>query len=379
MKKVMFVFGTRPETIKMAPVVKCLLDRPDDFDPVVCVTGQHREMLDQLLGFFDITPDHDLDLMKPGQTLYEITTRALTRLEPILKQEQPDVVLVQGDTTTAFIGALAAFYEHISIGHVEAGLRTWDKYAPFPEEANRTFIGVISDQNFAPTQGSRQNLLDSGVRDDTIFLTGNTVIDALMMVVERLKDHDPADHPELSKVDFSRRIVLVTGHRRENFGGGFEEICNALRDIARAYCEVQLVYPVHLNPSVQEPVNRILGGIDNILLLKPLDYQDFVYLMNQATVILTDSGGVQEEAPSLGKPVLVMRDVTERPEAVEVGAVRLVGPHRAPIVEGVSRLLDDPEVYQQMASAVNPYGDGQAAGRIADALAGQSFVPFGMN
>ncbi|NIA20511.1 MAG: UDP-N-acetylglucosamine 2-epimerase (non-hydrolyzing) [Anaerolineaceae bacterium] len=376
MKKVLFVFGTRPEAIKMAPVVKALKARAENFEVRICVTGQHRQMLDQLLGFFDIRPDYDLDLMKPGQTLYEITTRALTRLEPVLKEVRPDVVLVQGDTTTAFVGALAAFYEQIEIGHVEAGLRTGDKYAPFPEEANRSFISVLSDYNFAPTAGSRANLLRCGCRAESIYVTGNTVIDALFMVLERLKDYDPAGHPELSKLDLSKQTILVTGHRRENFGAGFLEICQALKQLAERYPQVEIVYPVHLNPNVQEPVRAIIGGVKNIRLLGPLDYADFVYLMNRSHIVLTDSGGVQEEAPSLGKPVLVMRDKTERPEAVAGGGVKLVGPHGEAIVREVSRLLDDPQAYRAMSEAVSPYGDGKAAARIAEALAGEPFEPF---
>lgn len=376
MKTVLCVFGTRPEAIKMAPVVKHLLSCPQDFRTVVCVTGQHREMLDQLLRFFEIVPDHDLDLMKPGQSLGEITTRALTRLEPVLQEVRPDLVLVQGDTTTAFVGALAAYYQKTAIGHVEAGLRTYDKYAPYPEEANRAFITVIADYNFAPTPRSRDNLLRAGCADKTIFVTGNTVIDALQMVARRLERYDPASSAALSTIDFSRRIILVTGHRRENFGPGFEDICLGLRDIATRYPDVQIVYPVHLNPNVGEPVYRIVSGIGNILLIKPLGYPDFIFLMSRSTVVLTDSGGVQEEAPSLGKPVLVMRDVTERPEAIDAGTVKLVGPHRAAIVEGVSTLLDDEGAYRRMAAAVNPYGDGRASRRIGDILAGRPAEPF---
>ncbi|MDI9407939.1 MAG: UDP-N-acetylglucosamine 2-epimerase (non-hydrolyzing) [Candidatus Pacebacteria bacterium] len=367
--KILLVFGTRPDSIKMAPVVKVLKNLPQ-FETRVCVTAQHRQMLDGVLGLFAIQPDYDLNLMTPGQDLTDVTARVLTEMRTVLTDFKPDLVLVHGDTTTAMAAALAAFYQRIKIGHVEAGLRTGDKFAPFPEEINRAFVGRIADLHFAPTTTAADNLRREEVTNDQIFITGNTVIDALLDVV-RMIESQPAMQQQLAKrfefLDPNKKLILVTGHRRENFGDGFESISAALATVAeRGDCE--LVYPVHLNPNVQEPVNRILGGKKNLHLIEPLDYLPFVYLMNRATLLLTDSGGVQEEAPSLGKPVLVMRSTTERPEAVAAGTVKLVGVDRAVIVRELTRLLDEPAAYQTMSRAHNPYGDGQAATRIATAI-----------
>lgn len=373
MVKVLAVFGTRPEAIKMAPVVAALKARPGRFDVRVCVTAQHREMLDAVLALFGIKPEYDLDLMRPGQDLFDVTTGVLSGMKRVLATERPDIVLVHGDTTTTMAAALAAFYCRIPVGHVEAGLRTGDKYAPFPEEINRKVAGVVADLHFAPTEAARDNLLREGVASGAIHVTGNTVVDALLDVAGRIRG-DAALRSLLSAefpfLDPDRRLILVTGHRRENFGDGFEHICRALADLAAKYADVQILYPVHLNPQVQEPVNRILGGggASGIHLVPPVDYLPFVYLMDRAHLIVTDSGGVQEEAPSLGKPVLVMREVTERPEAVAAGTVRLVGTGREAIVREASRLLDDPEAYAAMSHAHNPYGDGLAAERIADCL-----------
>ena len=370
-KRVMVVFGTRPEAIKMAPVVKALQATPG-VETLVVVTAQHRQMLDQVLALFDITPDEDLDVMAPGQTLPDLFGRILSGMSEVLARRKPDLVLVHGDTSTTFATALAAFYARIAIGHVEAGLRTGNLQAPWPEEANRRLTAPLADLHFAPTAPARDNLLAEGIPPGRIHVTGNTVIDALVSVVSRI-DGDAALASSLDArfdfLDAGKRLVLVTGHRRENFGEGFEQICLALRDLA-ARGDVQLVYPVHLNPQVQEPVKRILAGVGNVVLVPPLDYLPFVRLMSRAHLILTDSGGIQEEAPSLGKPVLVMRDTTERPEAVAAGTVRLVGSTRARIVAEVSRLLDDPQAYAAMARAHNPYGDGHAAARIAAIAAG---------
>lgn len=368
--RVLSVFGTRPEAIKMAPVVLALAAAPG-IESRVCVTAQHRQMLDQVLRLFEIHPDHDLDVMRPGQDLFDVTARALLGLRDVLQQDQPDLVLVQGDTTTCFAAALAAFYEHIPVGHVEAGLRTGDLAAPFPEEANRSLVGRIATYHFPPTEGARRNLLAEGIPAASIHVTGNTVIDALLMVRDKLAAR-PAQYwidcfgAELHARVTSphRKMVLITGHRRENFGQGFVDLCNAIRDVAVAHPDWDLVYPVHLNPNVQQPVFDILGGHDNIRLIQPLDYEPFVWLMDQSDMILTDSGGIQEEAPSLGKPVLVMRAVTERPEAVEAGTVRLVGTDRMAIREGVEELLTDAELYGRMSRAHNPYGDGKASERI---------------
>ncbi|KGA22752.1 non-hydrolyzing UDP-N-acetylglucosamine 2-epimerase [Pectobacterium brasiliense] len=368
--KVLTVFGTRPEAIKMAPLVHALA-QDGAFESRICVTAQHREMLDQVLRLFDITPDYDLDIMRPGQGLSEISCRILSGLEPVMAEFKPDLVLVHGDTTTTLATSLAAFYQRIPVGHVEAGLRTGNLYSPWPEEANRKLTGHLAMYHFAPTENSRQNLLREHLSDRHIFVTGNTVIDALFWVRDRILA-DAALRRSLDEkyafLDDNKKLILVTGHRRESFGGGFERICSGLADIARRHPEVQIVYPVHLNPNVSEPVNRILSGIDNVMLIAPQDYLPFVYLMNRSYMILTDSGGIQEEAPSLGKPVLVMRDTTERPEAVEAGTVKLVGTEVTSIVDAVSMLLTDEEAYQAMSRAHNPYGDGQACQRIVDAL-----------
>lgn len=361
--RVLVVFGTRPEAIKMAPVVKTLQAAPD-VDCRVCVTAQHREMLDQVLELFQITPDIDLNVMKPGQDLTDVTARILAGMRDVFAGESYDLLLVHGDTTTTMASALAAYYARIPVGHVEAGLRTGNIYAPWPEEMNRAIVGRIAEMHFAPTETARQALLAENVGDDRIVVTGNTVIDALLDVVDRFDANTNAAME--ARFDFlkaDKPLVLVTGHRRENFGSGFENICTALRDIA-ADTEAQIVYPVHLNPNVQEPVNRILGDVEDVHLIPPQDYQPFVWLMQRSHLIVTDSGGIQEEAPSLGKPVLVMRDTTERPEAVEVGTVRLVGTDADRIRTEVTRLLTDRAAYDAMARSQNPYGDGQAAERI---------------
>ncbi|WP_165463402.1 non-hydrolyzing UDP-N-acetylglucosamine 2-epimerase [Atlantibacter sp.] len=368
--KVLTVFGTRPEAIKMAPLVHALAKDPY-FDARVCVTAQHREMLDQVLHLFSIVPDYDLNIMKPGQGLTEITCRILEGVKPVLEEFQPDVVLVHGDTTTTVATSLAAFYQHIPVGHVEAGLRTGDLSSPWPEEANRTLTGHLALYHFAPTENSRANLLRENVADKRIFVTGNTVIDALITVRDNILADVALQHELASRYPFLRddkKLILVTGHRRESFGQGFEHICEALAEIARANEDVQIVYPVHLNPNVSEPVNRILGHVDNITLIEPQDYLPFVWLMNRAWLILTDSGGIQEEAPSLGKPVLVMRETTERPEAIKAGTVRLVGTDSEHIVAAVTHLLHDDTEYQAMSRAHNPYGDGKACARILHAL-----------
>lgn len=368
-KKILCVFGTRPEAIKLAPVVLELRSRAE-FQVSVCVTAQHREMLDQVLETFAIRPDYDLGIMRPGQDLFELTARCLTGLRDVLEKEQPAWVVVQGDTTTVLAAALAAFYLGLRVAHVEAGLRTFDKRRPFPEEINRRLASHVADLHFAPTETARRNLRSEGVPDESIFVTGNTVVDALLYVREKYRGRWPAP-PGMralsSKEAPGKRLVLVTGHRRESFGPGFERICEALRRIAERP-DVEVVYPVHLNPNVHGPVFRILGNSPNVQLLEPAPYVPFVGLMESAFLILTDSGGIQEEAPSLGKPVLVMREVTERPEAVEAGTVRLVGTDVERIVSAVGELLDDPAAYQRMSRAHNPYGDGQAAGRIANIL-----------
>lgn len=362
----------------MAPVVKALEQKPEKFKSLVCVTAQHREMLDQVLRLFEIVPDYDLNIMKPGQNLFDITCNILQGLKPILQQEKPDIVLVHGDTTTTLAGALAAYYCQIKVGHIEAGLRTFDKFAPFPEEINRKIAGTITDLHFAPTSKARNNLLREGVDEASIFVTGNTVVDALFLALEKINTDDLNNRivadliqrfPPLAQVlSRDRRLILVTGHRRENFGSGFENICHALKQIAGIFHDIDIVYPMHLNPNVQEPVKRILGDVSNVLLIEPLDYLPFVYLMDQSYLIITDSGGVQEEAPSLGKPVLVMRDTTERPEAIAAGTVKLVGTDYDTIVDNVSYLLQDKDAYKLMAQATNPYGDGKASGRIIQAL-----------
>ena len=375
MKKILLVFGTRPEAIKMAPLVKKLQAMPEEFQTIVCVTGQHREMLDQVLRLFDITPDYDLNIMKPNQDLYDITSRILLGMRDVLKEVQPDIVLVHGDTTTSMAAALAAFYQQIPVGHVEAGLRTGNIYSPWPEEMNRLMTGRISTVHFSPTPLAKQNLLQEHVDEAKIVVTGNTVIDALQMVVERLKNDEQLAGEvkekvlsmgyDVNRLSEDRRLVLITGHRRENFGEGFLNICHAIKNLSEKYPNVDFVYPMHLNPNVRKPVLEILGeGAENVFLIEPLDYLPFVYMMQHSTLILTDSGGVQEEAPGLGKPVLVMRDTTERPEAVEAGTVLLVGTNREKIEQGVSMLLDDVETYRRMSEAVNPYGDGLACERI---------------
>jgi len=369
--RILTVFGTRPEAIKMAPLVKAL-EADSRFNSKVCVTAQHREMLDQVLELFNIKPEFDLNLMKPGQTLTEVTSRILAELSPVLKEFKPDVVLVHGDTATTFAASLASYYEQIPVGHVEAGLRTGNIYSPWPEEANRRLTGVLTRYHFAPTKTSKQNLLRENFDEQSVHITGNTVIDALFLVKEQI-EHDHELSASLSSqfpfLDDSKKLILVTGHRRESFGGGFERICEALAETAKSHPDAQILYPVHLNPNVQEPVNRILKGIDNIFLIEPQQYLPFIYLMNKAHVILTDSGGIQEEAPSLGKPVLVMRDTTERPEAVEAGTVKLVGTDVELIVSSLNKLLTDESAYKDMSMAHNPYGDGQACQRICDILA----------
>lgn len=367
--KVLTVFGTRPEAIKMAPVVKALA-ADSSFDAKVCVTAQHRQMLDQVLDIFDIHPDFDLDLMKTGQDLSDITSNVLIGMREVYKQWLPDIILVHGDTTTTLAASLSAYYAKVKVGHIEAGLRTHNKYSPWPEEMNRRVAGAVADLHFAPTEMAHANLLREGTAPEIIHTTGNTVIDALLDVVDRVRADAALKARFEAQFDFlvpEKRLVLVTGHRRENFGAGFESICTALRDIA-SRGDVQVVYPVHLNPNVQEPVRRILSGVSDVHLIAPQDYLPFVYLMDCSTLLITDSGGVQEEAPSLGKPVLVMRDTTERPEAVDAGTVKLVGTDHAAIVREANRLLDDSAAYEAMARAHNPYGDGQAARRICDIL-----------
>jgi UDP-N-acetylglucosamine 2-epimerase (non-hydrolysing) len=374
-KKILSIFGTRPEAIKMAPVIKVLESRPEEFESLVCVTAQHREMLDQVLDLFKIKPDFDLDLMEDNQTLSQITARALSALDDVFKRIKPDWVLVQGDTTTTMVASLAAFYHGIPIGHIEAGLRTHNKYAPFPEEINRRITSVVADRHFAPTERAKQNLLREGIEEKRIYVTGNTVIDALLMVVAKQSSAEAQetwDHYFAKNFDISfnngRKHILVTGHRRESFGKGFENICNALREIAHSYGDVEIIYPVHLNPNVQEPVRRILNNTERVHLIPPLDYEPFVYLMSKSCIILTDSGGIQEEAPSLGKPVLVMRETTERPEGVEAGTARLVGTDKNKIVSETLLLLRSKETYSTMSQAHNPYGDGKAAARITEGL-----------
>ena len=370
MKKVLVVFGTRPEAIKMAPLVHAL-SVDERFEYKICVTAQHRDMLDQVLGLFGIMPDYDLNIMKPDQGLTEITTAILSGMKPILDEFKPHVVLVHGDTSTTFAAALAAYYQKIPVGHVEAGLRTGNIFSPWPEEANRKLTSVLANFHFAPTENSKANLLAENYPEGQIFITGNTVIDALLWVQEKIRDDSSLRQGMALRypmLDLTRPLVLVTGHRRENFGGGFERICESLRLIALQHPDCQIIYPVHLNPNVQEPVNRLLQSIDNIHLIEPQDYLPFIYLMTKATLILTDSGGIQEEAPSLGKPVLVMRETTERPEAVVAGTVKIVGTDVEVICREVNDLLTDEAAYQLMSQAHNPYGDGNASQRILNAL-----------
>ena len=373
MKKILVVFGTRPEAIKMAPLVKKLEKQTGTFETKICITAQHREMLDQVLSIFDIQPDFDLNIMKSGQDLYDITSRVLLGIRDVLKEFQPDLVLVHGDTTTSTSAALAAFYQQIAVGHVEAGLRTGNIFAPWPEEMNRMLTRCLTQFHFAPTETSRINLLKENVNQENIVVTGNTVIDALYLITSRLES-DLKLQNEITgliknkgyQINTDRRLILITGHRRENFGEGFINICSAIKDLAIKYPNADLVYPVHLNPNVQKPVHEILEGLDNVYLIEPMEYLPFVLLMEKSFLILTDSGGIQEEAPSLGKPVLVMRDTTERPEAVDAGTVRLVGTNRQKIVEEVISLMDNTEYYDSMSRAHNPYGDGKAVGRIID-------------
>ena len=382
MKRIMLVFGTRPEAIKMAPLVKEFQKHPSDFETVVCVTGQHREMLDQVLHIFDIRPDYDLNIMKQGQDLYDVTARVLTGMRDVLKESRPDVVLVHGDTTTSTAAALAAFYQQIPVGHVEAGLRTHNIYSPWPEEMNRQITGRIASYDFAPTLLSKSNLLKENVSEDKITVTGNTVIDALYWVVDRIKNDSRLDSElesvlktagyDVGRLSGGRKLVLITGHRRENFGDGFISMCTAIKDLTAKYPDVDFVYPMHLNPNVRKPIHEVFGenldNLGNMFFIEPLEYLSFVYLMEKSTIVLTDSGGIQEEAPGLGKPVLVMRDTTERPEALDAGTVKLVGTDYGKILSSVSELLDDPGAYEKMSKAVNPYGDGKACGRIVERL-----------
>ena len=380
MKKVMLVFGTRPEAIKMAPLVKAFQAEPENFETFVCVTGQHRQMLDQVLNLFDITPDFDLNIMKAGQDLYDVTARVLTGMRDVFEKVSPDVVLVHGDTTTSTAAALAAFYKQIPVGHVEAGLRTHNIYSPFPEEMNRQITGRIAAYNFAPTVLSKKNLLTENVAENSIFVTGNTVIDALHWVTKKLKSSESMQTElteflkkagyDVNRLVNGKKLVLITGHRRENFGDGFISMCSAIKTLNEKYPDADFVYPMHLNPNVRKPIAEVFGTTppENMFFIEPLDYLPFVFLMEKSDIVLTDSGGIQEEAPGLGKPVLVMRDTTERPEALEAGTVKLVGTNFEKIVAEVSKLLDDKEYYETMSKAVNPYGDGMACPRILAAL-----------
>ena len=382
MKRIMLVFGTRPEAIKMAPLVKEFQRYPQDFETIVCVTAQHREMLDQVLKVFEITPDYDLNIMKQGQDLYDVTSRVLLGMRDVLNEVKPDVVLVHGDTTTSTAAALAAFYQQIPVGHVEAGLRTYNIYSPWPEEMNRQITGRIATYDFSPTPLSRQNLLGEHTPDSRIIVTGNTVIDALYWVVDKIKSNANLSHElddllrecgyDVDRLGEGRRLILITGHRRENFGDGFINICRAIKTLSERYPEVDFVYPMHLNPNVRRPIHQVFGesldNLGNLFFIEPLEYLSFVNLMEKSTIVLTDSGGIQEEAPGLGKPVLVMRDTTERPEALEAGTVKLVGTDYDAIVGNVSLLLDDAEAYERMSHATNPYGDGHACERIVNHL-----------
>ncbi len=382
MKKIMLVFGTRPEAIKMAPLVKEFQKQPERVETVVCVTGQHREMLDQVLRIFDIHPDYDLNIMKQGQDLYDVTAHVLTGLRDVLKEVKPDVVLVHGDTTTSTASALAAFYQQILVAHIEAGLRTHNIYSPWPEEMNRLLTGRLATYHFSPTPLSRNNLIKESVDDRNIIVTGNTVIDALYWVVDKIKNDKVLDSElvkvlvkagyDVNRLNGGKKLVLITGHRRENFGDGFIHMCTAIKDLTRKYPDVDFVYPMHLNPNVRKPIHEVFGedlsGLGNMFFIEPLEYLSFVYLMEKSTIVLTDSGGIQEEAPGLGKPVLVMRDTTERPEALDAGTVKLVGTDYDRIVNEVSVLIDDKVAYEKMSKAVNPYGDGLACKRIVNAL-----------
>ena len=381
-KNIMLVFGTRPEAIKMAPLVKEFLRYPEKFETVVCVTGQHREMLDQVLRIFDIQPDYDLNIMKQGQDLYDVTARVLVGMRNVLRKVLPDVVLVHGDTTTSTAAALAAFYQQIPVGHIEAGLRTHDIYSPWPEEMNRQITSRIATYHFSPTPLSKQNLLAEGIKEEQIVVTGNTVIDALYRVVDHIKKNLKLDAElesllkqagyDVTRLREGKKLVLITGHRRENFGEGFVHICTAIKDLTKKYPDVDFVYPMHLNPNVRKPIHEVfednLSGLGNMFFIEPLEYLSFVYLMEKSNIVLTDSGGIQEEAPGLGKPVLVMRDTTERPEALEAGTVKLVGTSYDKIVNEVSALLENQDYYNKMSKAINPYGDGKACGRIVFSL-----------
>ena len=382
MKKIMLVFGTRPEAIKMVPLVKEFQKNTTDFETIVCVIGQHREMLDQVLQIFDIIPDYDLAIMKQGQDLYDVTARVLVGMRDVLKTIQPDIVLVHGDTTTSTAAALAAFYQQIPVGHVEAGLRTYNIYSPWPEEMNRQMTGRLATYHFAPTALSKQHLLQEGVKEESIVVTGNTVIDALYMVVDKIKQDCSLNEElkgilktvgyDVTRLQDGKKLVLITGHRRENFGDGFISMCQAIKTLSEKYPEVDFVYPMHLNPNVRKPIHEVFGDdlsvLDNMFFIEPLEYLSFVYLMEKASIVLTDSGGIQEEAPGLGKPVLVMRDTTERPEALEAGTVKLVGTDYDRIINEVSTLLENKDYYEKMSQAVNPYGDGLACSRIVDYL-----------
>ena len=380
MKTVMLVFGTRPEAIKMAPLVKELQKHSQKYKTIVCVTGQHREMLDQVLSLFDITPDYDLNIMKQGQDLYDVTSRILLGMREVIKECNPDLLLVHGDTATSTAAALGAFYAQIPVGHVEAGLRTYDIYSPWPEEMNRQITGRISTLHFSPTEVSRRNLLNEAVCEDSIYVTGNTVIDALRLVVDKINNDSSLESQLVAKIadmgydvnrlNGGRRLVLITGHRRENFGDGFKNICNALKDLAQKYSDVDFLYPMHLNPNVRRPINETFADVEhgNVFFIEPVEYLYFVYLMTRSYLILTDSGGIQEEAPSLGKPVLVMREVTERPEALEAGTIRLVGTNRQLIVDEASKFIDDAEYYAANERIANPYGDGTACRQILSAI-----------
>ena len=382
MRKVLLVFGTRPEAIKMAPLVMELQKQKERIETVVCVTGQHREMLDQVLEIFDIKPDYDLNIMKRGQDLYDVTARVLTGMREVLKEIKPDIVLVHGDTTTSTAAALAAFYQQIPVGHVEAGLRTHNIYSPWPEEMNRLLTGRLATYHFSPTPLSRNNLIKESINDRNIIVTGNTVIDALYWVVDKIKNNKELDNElesvlskagyDVNRLDNGKKLVLITGHRRENFGDGFINMCTAIKDLTIKHPNVDFVYPMHLNPNVRKPIHEVFGedlsGLKNMFFIEPLEYLSFVYLMEKSSIVLTDSGGIQEEAPGLGKPVLVMRDTTERPEALNAGTVKLVGTDYNKIVNEESSLIDDKAAYEKMSKAVNPYGDGLACGRIVNAL-----------
>jgi len=366
--KVIVVFGTRPEAIKLAPIIKEFEKHPDEIQLKICVTAQHRQMLDSVLKIFDIKPDYDLNIMRDKQTLFDITNNVLIKIKEIYLKEQPDIVFVQGDTTTTFASALAAYYLQIKVAHIEAGLRTYNKYSPFPEEINRRMVSAIADLHFAPTEQSKLNLLKENVNEKDIFVTGNTVIDSLFMILEKIKgEHISIEGIESSELE-NKRLILVTGHRRESFGEGFENICNALKELAESFNDIIIIYPVHLNPNVRGPVNRILGNVRNVKLIEPIGYLSFVYLMEKAYIIITDSGGIQEEAPSLSKPVLVMREITERPEAVKAGTVKIVGTQKESIINSTRQLLLDADEYKKMSSTKNPYGDGKSAQRTYEIL-----------